>query len=128
MRLLRRLAKPKSRQRDSFRLCNSPQGGHGRGIHVRPPLRQLRIRVVVHTGLVHYDANGCFGEALDTAFRLLDASSVKQALRTAQAPLALVVSAGLSESVRSERTGQVFSVQIAGSWHQGLIRTLGRTG
>jgi hypothetical protein len=95
---------------------------------VRPPLRQLRIRVVVHTGLVHYDANGCFGEALDTAFRLLDASSVKQALRTAQAPLALVVSAGLSESVRSERTGQVFSVQIAGSWHQGLIQTLGRTG
>jgi hypothetical protein len=72
-------------------------------------------------------------KALDTAFRLLDASSVKQALRTAQAPLALVVSAGLfesglSESVRSERTGQVFSVQIAGSWHQGLIQTLGRTG
>ena len=127
MRLLRRLAQPKSRHARQFSIRNSPPGCWWRH-PCRPPLRQLRIRVVVHTGLVHYDANGCFGEALDTAFRLLDASSVKQALRTAQAPLALVVSAGLSESVRSERTGQVFSVQIAGSWHQGLIRTLGRTG
>jgi class 3 adenylate cyclase len=38
------------------------------------PQRQLRVRVVVHAGEVHYDANGCFGEALDIAFRLLDAA------------------------------------------------------
>ena len=43
--------------------------------------RQLRIRVVMHAGEVHYDANGCFGEALDVAFRLLDAVRVKRALR-----------------------------------------------
>lgn len=42
--------------------------------------RQLRLRVVTHAGDVHYDANGCFGEALDVAFRLLDAHPVKKAL------------------------------------------------
>jgi hypothetical protein len=98
---------------------------------VRPPLRQLRVRVVVHAGTVFYDANGCFGEALDTAFRLLDAARVKQVLRTAPEPLALVVSAGVGESVRSGRIGQaggLVSVEVAGRWHQGLIQTLGRTG
>jgi class 3 adenylate cyclase len=45
------------------------------------PQRQLRVRVVMHAGEVHYDANGCFGEALDIAFRLLDAAQT-----TATAP------------------------------------------
>jgi hypothetical protein len=97
----------------------------------RPPQRQLRVRVVVHAGTVFYDANGCFGEALDTAFRLLDAARVKQALRTAPAPLALVVSAGVGESVRSgwiSQAGGLVSVEVAGRWHQGLIQTLGRAG
>jgi hypothetical protein len=96
----------------------------------RPRQYQLRVRVVVHAGLVHYDANGCFGEALDTAFRLLDAARVKQALRTAQAPLALVMSASLGDYVRYERAGQPgrpVSVDVGGHWHRGLIQTLGRT-
>jgi hypothetical protein len=42
------------------------------------PQRQLRVRAVVHADEVHYDANGCFGEALDIAFRLLDAAQVKR--------------------------------------------------
>lgn len=50
------------------------------------PDRQLRIRVVMHAGEVHYDANGCFGEALDVAFRLLDAVRVKRALRETADP------------------------------------------
>jgi hypothetical protein len=98
---------------------------------VRPAQRQLRVRVVVHAGTVFYDANGCFGEALDTAFRLLDAARVKQALRTAPAPLALVVSAGVGESVRPGRIGQaggLVSVEVAGRWHQGLIQILGHAG
>jgi class 3 adenylate cyclase len=37
--------------------------------HASRPQRQLRVRVVVHAGEVHYDAHGCFGEALDIAFR-----------------------------------------------------------
>src|SRR5580704_9952865 len=61
--------------------------------------RQLRVRVVVHAGEVHYDANGCFGEALDVAFRLLDATRVKRTLREAAGPLILVVSGDIYNSV-----------------------------
>ena len=63
------------------------------------PERQLRIRVVVHAGEVHYDANGCFGEALDVAFRLLDAVRVKRALRETADPLILVISGDIYNSV-----------------------------
>jgi hypothetical protein len=80
---------------------------------------------------VFYDANGCFGEALDTAFRLLDATRVKQALRTADASLSLVVSAGVGESVRSGwigHSGGLVSVEVGSHRHQGVIQTLGRAG
>jgi class 3 adenylate cyclase len=63
------------------------------------PGRQLRIRVVVHAGEVHYDLHGCFGEALDVAFRLLDAVRVKRALRETADPLILVVSGDIYNSV-----------------------------
>jgi hypothetical protein len=43
----------------------------------RGPDRRLRVRAVVHSGNVRDDDNGCFGEALDIAFRLLDAPGVK---------------------------------------------------
>ncbi len=52
----------------------------------------LRLRMVMHAGEVHYDRHGCFSDALDLAFRLLDAPETKTALRTAPGPLALVVS------------------------------------
>jgi len=63
------------------------------------PQRQLRLRVVVHAGDVHYDANGCYGEALDVAFRLLDAARVKKALRETADPLVLVISEDIHNSV-----------------------------
>jgi class 3 adenylate cyclase len=63
------------------------------------PQRQLRIRVVIHAGEIHYDANGCFGEALDVAFRLLDAARVKRALREAADPLVLVISGDIHSTV-----------------------------
>ncbi|HWF54504.1 MAG TPA: hypothetical protein VG223_07760 [Solirubrobacteraceae bacterium] len=53
---------------------------------------QLRVRVVVHGGEVHYDAHGCFGEALDIAFRLLNAVQVKKTFRSAPGPLVVVAS------------------------------------
>jgi len=94
------------------------------------PQRQLRVRVVMHAGEVHYDANGCFGEALDLAFRLLDASRVKTALRETADPLILVISADIYGSiVRHGYDGidqhafrQLVRVQIAGSRHCGWIR------
>jgi hypothetical protein len=95
--------------------------------------RQMRLRVVIHAGEVHYDANGCFGEALDLAFRLLDATQVKKALRSASAPLALVVSEDIHRSViRHAYDGideHAFSplvrVQIAGRRHTGWIHIPG---
>jgi GTP diphosphokinase / guanosine-3',5'-bis(diphosphate) 3'-diphosphatase len=43
------------------------------GKQFRKATEARRLRVVLHAGEVHYDGNGCFGEALDIAFRLLDA-------------------------------------------------------
>ena len=61
--------------------------------------RQLRVRVVIHAGNVHDDDNGYFGEALDAAFRLLDAPLVKAALREAHGPFLLVGSANIDDWV-----------------------------
>jgi class 3 adenylate cyclase len=91
--------------------------------------RQLRVRLVVHAGEVHYDANGCFGEALDVAFRLLDAARVKRTLREAADPLILVVSGDIYSSVvRQGYDGidqnafhPLVRVQIAGSRYLGWI-------
>ena len=94
------------------------------------PQRQLRVRVVMHAGEVHYDANGCYGEALDVAFRLLDAVPVKRALRELADPLILVISEDIYSSVvRHGYDGidhrayqQMVRVQVAGKRHPGWIR------
>ena len=90
--------------------------------------RRLRIRVVMHTGNVHDDDNGCFGEALDIAFRLPDAPRVKTALKTAQAPVLLVVSSDVHNMVASCSCGvtghtasRLVTVQVAGHEYQGWI-------
>jgi hypothetical protein len=61
--------------------------------------RGIRLRVVVHAGEVHYDGRGFFGEALDVAFRLLDAQPVKARLRKVAAPLVMVVSEEIYQGV-----------------------------
>ncbi len=97
------------------------------------PQRQLRVRVVVHAGEVHYDSHGCFGEALDVAFRLLDADHVKKALQAAADPLILVVSEDIYSSVvRHGYDGidqhafhPLVRVQIAGHRQSGWIHIPG---
>jgi class 3 adenylate cyclase len=66
--------------------------------------RQLRVRAVVHAGEVNYDRNGCFGEALDIAFRLLDAAHVKKALQAAADPLILVISGDIYRAMSATDT------------------------
>jgi hypothetical protein len=93
------------------------------------PQRQLRVRVVVHAGEVHYDAHGCFGEALDVAFRLLDATPVKKTLRELTNPLILVISEDIYSSVVRHGydgiDGQAFHpmvrVQVGGKRYPGWI-------
>jgi len=97
--------------------------------HIGQPQRQLRVRAVMHAGEVHYDANGCFGEALDIAFRLLDAARVKKALQITSDPLTLVVSGDIYRSVVRHGYGgidrnafhQVVCVKIAGYRYPGWI-------
>ena len=90
--------------------------------------RQLRVRVVMHAGNVHDDDNGCFGEALDIAFRLLDAPRVKTALKAAQGPVLLVVSSDVHNLVVScfcgvtrHTASRLVTVQVAGHEYQGCI-------
>lgn len=63
------------------------------------PDQRLRLRAIVHAGEVHQDVRGNFGEALDVAFRLLDAAAVKQAFRMTTLPLLLVVSDDIYRSI-----------------------------
>ena len=63
------------------------------------PRRGLRLRAVVHAGEIHHDRHGYFGEAIDVACRLLDARPVKKALQETAAPLVLVVSGEIYETV-----------------------------
>jgi hypothetical protein len=94
------------------------------------PQRQVRVRVVCHAGEVHYDPDGCYGEALDIAFRLLDAPAVKRALKAAHDPLVLVVSGEVYGSVvRHGYDGidcgafhRLVSRQVAGSRYPGWVQ------
>jgi hypothetical protein len=93
------------------------------------PDRQIRMRAVVHAGEVHYDLRGCFGEALDLAFRLLDAPNTKQALKRSSGPLLLVVSDLIYQSiVRHGYSGidkdafvHIGHVQVGGERHGGWV-------
>jgi hypothetical protein len=81
------------------------------------PQHQLRVRMVVHAGEVNYDGHGCFGTALDTAFRLLDAPEGKRVLASAVGPLLLVV----SEDVCAGRGRGRVSVDVGGQRRLGWI-------
>jgi hypothetical protein len=61
--------------------------------------RLLRLRVVIHAGDVLHDDHGAFGAELDAALRLLDAPVVKATLRGTDAPMVLVISGQIYESV-----------------------------
>ncbi|GAA2633928.1 hypothetical protein SMC26_14930 [Actinomadura fulvescens] len=63
------------------------------------PRRGLRLRAVVHAGEIHRDTYGYFGEALDVACRLLDARPLKKCLEAVPAPLALVVSEEIYQTI-----------------------------
>ena len=53
---------------------------------------RLRLRVAVHIGDVHRDANGVFGHAVNHLFRLLEASKFKKLLAASDADLGLIAS------------------------------------
>lgn len=83
----------------------------------------------MHAGEVHYDGHGNFGEALDVAFRLLDAPAVKAALEQTDAPVALVVSDDIYrcvvkhgyEGIDVVRFDPLVTLQLAGIQHCGWV-------
>jgi hypothetical protein len=60
---------------------------------------RARLRLALHAGEVHMDDHGFTGEALNHAFRLLDAPAAKEALRTADGDLLVIVSELLYQGV-----------------------------
>jgi hypothetical protein len=69
------------------------------GISPAEKTRIMRLRAVVHTGDVHFDSNGPYGEDLNLACRLLDAPRFKAYLKTFQEPLAVVASDTIYQSI-----------------------------
>jgi hypothetical protein len=89
---------------------------------------RMRLRAVIHAGEVHDDGKGFYGEDLDIAFRLLNASKVKTALRQAPtAPLVLVVSEAIFTAIVRHRYidggryEPLVRVRVAERQHRGWI-------
>jgi tetratricopeptide (TPR) repeat protein len=60
---------------------------------------QIRLRVAVHAGEIHYDDHGVVGRAVNLAFRLLDAAVFKEVLARSTSELAIITSAWFFEEV-----------------------------
>jgi len=64
-----------------------------------PTLEQIRLRLALHAGELHYDDHGVAGASINLAFRLLDAGTLKSALAGSPGVLALVTSDWFFEEV-----------------------------
>ncbi|RSM68517.1 hypothetical protein DL991_41400 [Amycolatopsis sp. WAC 01375] len=60
--------------------------------HTRTPQAQMRLRVSLNAGEVLYDGNGWVGDAVDTAFRILDAPLAKEAFAKSDRMIAFISS------------------------------------
>ena len=63
------------------------------------PARRFRLRVAIHSGEVHFDDRGVFGEDIDLTFRLLNSPDLKRRLRQTDSPLVLAVSGHIHRTV-----------------------------
>lgn len=71
----------------------------------RTPQAQIRLRVSLNSGDVLNDGNGWVGEAVDTAFRILDAQTAKDALAESDRIVAFIASARFFEEVIEQDPG-----------------------
>ena len=71
----------------------------------RVPQAQIRLRVSLNSGDVLNDGNGWVGEAVDTAFRILDAQSAKDALAESDRIVAFISSERFFEEVIEQDPG-----------------------
>jgi hypothetical protein len=97
---------------------------------VMHPDRRFRLRLAIHSGEVHFDRRGIFGEDIDITFRLLNSPELKQRLHGTDAPLVLAVSDHIHRSVvRHGYDGidgrtfeQAILLEIAGHRHTGWVQ------
>src|SRR5262249_54591676 len=98
--------------------------------NMRCPNRALRMRAVLHAGEVHYDSQGCYGEAIHLALRLVDAATVKRHLEMSVSPLVLVVSDLIFQTVVRHGYQHIndldftttVDIQMAGRTHRGYLQ------
>jgi len=87
----------------------------------------MRLRAVVHAGEMHSDERGFYGEAIEVAVRLLDATPVKAALKQTASPLVLVVSEDIHAGIISHgyvdggTYWPLVRVRIANKQHRGWV-------
>ncbi|WP_165958936.1 tetratricopeptide repeat protein [Actinomadura sp. KC345] len=67
-----------------------------------PPGARIKIRVALHAGEIHHDDHGVAGGAINTAFRLLEARPLKEALRDSPGVVALIASRWFYDEVISQ--------------------------
>jgi hypothetical protein len=100
------------------------------GISPTEETRIMRLRAVVHTGDVHFDRKGPYGEDLDLACRLLDAPRFKAYLKTALEPLAVVASDTIYQSIirhgydglNGKEFGQLVNVTVGQQRRKGWVQ------
>ena len=64
-----------------------------------PGQEQIRLRMALHAGEVHYDEHGVTAASINLAFRLLDASELRAALAGSPGVLAVITSSWFFEEV-----------------------------
>jgi class 3 adenylate cyclase len=77
---------------------------HNRG---HCPEEQIRLRMSLHAGEIHYDEHGVVGRAVNLAFRLLDDRALRDVLVDSADPLAIIASSWFfHEVIWHSRTAQ----------------------
>lgn len=85
--------------------------------HAPDPALRLRLRVAIHSGIVHFGSNGLPGPAAIHTCRLLEAPPLKEALAAGTADLALIISDELFRDIvkpgyRGLRATEFTSVEV----------------
>lgn len=99
--------------------------------HTVPPAQQVLLRAALHAGEIHHDPNGPFGNSIDVTFRLLGAPKFKAYRRQSSAPLVLIVSGDIYQSVvwhnypgiDRATYQQLLSIRVADRLHHGWAHT-----
>jgi hypothetical protein len=99
------------------------------------PDRMFRLRIAIHSGEVHFDRRGTFGEDIDITFRLLNSPVLKARLLRTEAPLVLAVSDHIHDSViRHGYAGidrrdfePIIEVEVADQVRRGWVRVPAET-